>query len=235
MPTQWFRDSTGRFSERPFYQQREIEEKALSALRATLGGANADLTWPLSDAALVRFVEFRTDRFDPYADLKHVGIDIDGYTLFSRDGKPSVLINEDLGDERYRYRWRMTLGHELGHVVLHQELYERKSGQLDLIEAPLVPVYCEKSHIIRGTDWCEWQASYFGGALLMPSDVVTARLTAEDPKLLNAVEDGTVLGNRVILKVAKMFEVSRDAARVRLAQLGVVKPVGQRSLNERSA
>lgn len=235
MPTRWFKDNTGRFSERPFYEEREIEEKALSALHAAMDGYKRQLTWPLSDAALVRFIESRTERYDPYANLEHVGVDVDGYTLFSRDGKPAVLINQDLEDERFRLRRRMTLGHELGHVILHQELYQRKVGQLELIESPLVPVYCEKPHIIRGTDWCEWQASYFGGVLLMPTSAVRTQLATDDPTLLKAVEDGTVASNKVISKVAKGFDVSREAARVRLSQLGIVKPAGVRPLDQRSA
>lgn len=235
MPTRWFKDNTGRFSERPFYEQHEIESRALSALNAAMEGSKRPLSWPLSDAALVRLVESRTERYDPYANLKDVGVDVDGYTLFSRDGKPSVLINEDLEDERYRCRRRMTIAHELGHVVLHQELYERKVDQLELIESPLVPVYCEKRHIVRGTDWCEWQASFFGGVLLMPTDLVKARLFECDPAFLEAVEDGTVAANKLVSKVVAQFDVSREASRVRLAQLGLLKPVGALPLGRRSA
>ena len=46
-------------------------------------------------------------------------------TLFERGKRPRVLISRGLTeDPRREKRLRTTLGHELGHVILHSRLYD---------------------------------------------------------------------------------------------------------------
>jgi Zn-dependent peptidase ImmA (M78 family) len=230
--TTWFRDSTRRFNQRPFYTHADIEGMALELARSIEG----EDVWPLSDDALSHLVEARVAEFDAYADLRHLGVDVDGYTLFRRNGLPAVLINADLADDRNRFRRRMTIAHELGHVVLHQPLYERDQRQLEmLVEQERVPALCEATQILRGTDWCEWQASFFAGALLMPSGLVRSGLFERMPELQKGVEDRSNSAQRAASIVSKHFEVSPEAARVRLAQLCIINPAGQQRLDVESA
>jgi len=220
----WSRDNTGRFTDRPFYTQAEIEAIALAELEACAQVAGHRSEWPLSDDMLVRLVESLTVRFDPYCDLSHVGVDVDGYTLFTRRGRPSVLINQDLASQSNRLRWRVTIAHEVGHVILHQPLYQRKDRRLDmLVEQPLVPAYCERLHMIRSVDWCEWQASFFSNCLLMPTQTVRAHLLREIPDLLQ-LEDGTRDAVRTVAAMSEQFDVPCESVRSRLAQVGVLKP-----------
>lgn len=236
MAPTWSRDSTRRFTDRPFYTQREIEEAAQTALRQCAEKAKVSSTWPLPDHMLHKLVDFLTLRFDPYGDLSHIGIDVDGYTVFSRVEKPSVFINRDLDDPRYRLRRRMTIAHELGHVVLHQKLYERDDRQLDLlVPEPLTPVYCAKNQIVRSVDWCEWQAGFFGGALLMPTNLLVEYIGKFDEKALIGVAAEGFSARRLEVLVSEEFDVSKEAARVRLSQVGIIKPAPQARLDEQTA
>ena len=70
-------------------------------------------------------------------------------------------------------------------------------------------------------DWMEWQAGFACGALLMPQTelvrVVKAFREAEDLKYADIGVD-TDAGKRLIQRVMDEFQVSQDAARVRLEQ-----------------
>jgi Zn-dependent peptidase ImmA (M78 family) len=232
----WGKDFTGRFASRPFYTRKHIEDTALDALSRCGAAAGHAISHPIDDEALEMLVEFLTDNFDQSADTGYYGIEVDGFTVFSRYGKPSVVLNRDLSAERYRRRRRFTIGHELGHVILHQPLYERDDRQLDLlVQKELVPVYCAKRDIERSADWCEWQAGYFSGALLMPRDAVHKRLVERSKDLLTPVASDTAAARVLADIVAQIFDVSRDAARVRLASLGLVVPLGTQQLGEQIA
>lgn len=83
---------------------------------------------------------------------------------------------------------------------------------------------CRRETIVRAgrADWLEWQAGYFSGALLMPATTL-ARLAegvlagyATRPP----VEEGTPAAAALIRRVQAAFDVSREAARVRLHQRG---------------
>jgi Zn-dependent peptidase ImmA (M78 family) len=232
----WGKDFTGRFASRPFYTQDYIENKAFEVLHRCGTASGQTLTHPLEDESLELLVEFLTDNFDQAADTASYGVDIDGFTVFARHGKPSVVLNQDLLNSTYRLRRRFTIGHELGHVVLHQPLYERDDRQLDLlVQKELVPVYCAKQDIERSVDWCEWQAGHFGGALLMPKRLVHQRLADRDSNLVNPVRAGTLGAERVMSVAAEIFDVSRDAARVRLSSLGIITSANVQQLGDQTA
>lgn len=232
----WGRDLTGRFASRPFYSHNYIESRAEEVLKRYADASGTSVTYPLDDDTLETLVDFLTETFDQSADTSSYGLDIDGFTVFKRNEKPSVVLNQDLSDPRYRARRRFTIAHELGHVVLHQPLYDRDDKQLDLLvqEEP-VPVYCAKRDIDRSVDWCEWQAGYFAGALLMPKRLVHERLHKEDAALLDPARLGSAAAERVAHTASRLFDISYDAARVRLSALGLIIPVTAQLLGEETA
>jgi hypothetical protein len=81
---------------------------------------------------------------------------------------------------------------------------------------------CHRDTMDGGSvDWMEWQAGFASGALLMPASqltrVVSAFRDSENLKYSDiGVESGA--GTRLINRVMGEFQVSRDAARVRMEQ-----------------
>ena len=124
-------------------------------------------------------------------------------------------------------RWRYTLAHELGHLLLHKKL---------LIALPNFNLADNSETLlwssVKGNDnqRLEWQANYFASSLLLPYDKVA-------PVLIKAIEECDVrnfnhgvlyLDNqptnlytyqRVISKLKKTFNVSKQAIHYRLAEL----------------
>ena len=66
------------------------------------------------------------------------------------------------------------------------------------------------------TDWMEWQAWYAWGAILMPKSAL--RETAE-----GVLRGGAAGDDGPVACTAERFEVSLDAARVRLGRTGFVR------------
>lgn len=83
------------------------------------------------------------------------------------------------------------------------------------------------------TDWMEWQAGYACGAILMPASYARTAVAAyrERAGLFGPVPVATRHGQAMIDGIVDAFQVSRDAARVRLSVLGILGvPVGERAL-----
>ncbi len=119
-------------------------------------------------------------------------------------------------------RLRTTLAHEYGHLLLHAWLYEHFRGQ---VRNP-APLRCYsrtvEGNVDRLMDWMEWQAGYICGALLMPKrrmDLLVGAFGKENGCAGPLLRDN-IAGRRLIERVTDLFDVSRDAARVRLLKLG---------------
>src|SRR5262249_32478963 len=148
-------------------------------------------------------------------------------------------IDEDGSPLGLRGRWRATLAHEASHVVIHRPLFELPPEQSSLFSNQGRPAQetqrlmrCQKRSVLyRGStsDWREIQANQGMAALLMPRPVFLAvardLLTGSRPPSL-----GTQEARQLIGELASRFEVSRQAAEIRLTTLGVVGAVGQQAL-----
>ena len=87
---------------------------------------------------------------------------------------------------------------------------------------------CHRDHIHgNSTDWMEWQAGFACGALLMPRNelvrVIKAFRGAENLQYVD-IGVSTDPGKRLIQRVMESFQVSQDAARVRLEQGKAIVP-----------
>jgi hypothetical protein len=80
------------------------------------------------------------------------------------------------------------------------------------------------------SDWLEWQAGYASGAFLMPIGAIRRVVGAvlEASNAYGAIELGSPVGRELIRRVQSSFQVSADAARVRLNYLGHIadRPAG---------
>ncbi len=208
------RDTTGKFRERPHYEQRELDmecEKIVCEFLRTLHGIVA---FPIMTDDLTKLIEKHTSDFDQYADLSKYGENVEGLTEFYPKGKPKVSISARLSEaSNYENRFRTTMTHELGHVIFHDYLYK-----MELIDSGAASIQiCKRDDIMSKSkfsaagarDWMEWQAGYACGAFLMPASYL--KNTVENYRATcGANSEG------LIEAIMAEYQVSKDAARVRL-------------------
>lgn len=228
----YVRDTTGRFSQRPHYKPEELDRECETIISQFLRDKYGKVEFPVSTDDLTLLIERDTEDFDPYADLSIYGHDVEGVTEFHVGKKPNVKIAEALSnDERRENRLRTTLTHEYGHVRFHAYLWEMEPPGPDLLrQRPNADKQiCKRDGILEASqnDWMEWQAGYCCGALLMPLSPVRQIVTAyqETNGLFGAIGTGSVHGQALIQKVQQHFQVSADAARIRLLKLNVLGAV----------
>lgn len=141
----------------------------------------------------------------------HKGFEIDGFT--SSDMK-SIFVDESFyGNIPKRYRF--TLAHEIGHIVLHKNIY-KKNNFRDIAEwknfINSIPIQTHR--------WLEYQANAFGGLVLVPSEYLQ-RLTEKCVKRIRkegiSLEENWDFGWECIkAQLAKDFEVSTQVIDIRL-------------------
>ncbi len=156
----------------------------------------------------------------------------------------TVLIDNGLlGPEQIR-RGRFTVGHEVGHWLLHKNKYKSNQGSpssLDsgnsgtgtFIKCRAVDVG-NRRRFICDNDWLEWQADYMSSALLMPRTTFAQVVRKEFQGV--GINGYYQRGSNIALdlwvgflayQLADMFQVSVTAARIRLENLRFVRQPAQ--------
>ena len=230
----WVRDKTGRFRQRPHYRPDELEQLCDDAMSRFLRDRHGRVAFPVSTGDLTVFLERDVDDLDNGCDLEE---GVDGLTVFFPRRRPQVKISSRLQAANYENRLRTTLTHEYGHVLLHGFLFALDDGLGKLFEREPRETRntCHRDAIDApaSTDWMEWQAGYASGALLMPraelANAVRAFRDAEDLKYRD-IAVGSEAGWAMIARIAAAFRVSREAARVRLEQRGMLATTAVPSL-----
>lgn len=120
---------------------------------------------------------------------------ISGFSAISQ-GKQVIGILET---ERSSPRGRFTLGHELGHLTLHQN---------SLVNYGPAEVFFRRKDGHGKFDIKEIEANYFSACILMPEE-----------KVQNAVNNLSA-EKHLVSKLAEHFDVSEPAMTVRLMDLG---------------
>jgi hypothetical protein len=232
-------------SVRVWFDPAEIDSLAEDVLQRA--GLMPTLQAPVVDVEVLVEGYLEAD-LDQYAPLPR---EVLGVTEFRSGLPPQVLINRDLTEAAFdaptpapgaRGRWRATVAHEAAHILLHRVLAEPDFSQTSLLELAPSGVSLPAQRLFRclrrevafggGSDWREVQANRCMAALLMPRSVflqAVARAKAEvglfpEEALRSEGLDG------VVRRLARRFEVSRQAARIRLEELGLVTAPGQRTL-----
>lgn len=217
----WTRDTTGRFRQRPHYSDAELEHICQEAICGFLKERHGKATFPVSTADLTVLIEQHVEDLDSYGTLED---NIDGLTHFFPRRKPKVRIAARLQEPYLENRLRTTLTHEHGHVILHGFLFTMEDELKKLFDGQPKETRntCHRDHMHGGSsDWMEWQAGFACGALLMPQielvRVVKAFRESEDMPFAD-IGVSTDAGKRLIAQMMEEFQVSEDAARVRLEQ-----------------
>ena len=216
----WVRDASKKFPERPYYDMDELdfecEGQVTSFLQAKHGVAN----FPISTDDLTVLVEGEVADLDLGVDLSNEGENVEGLTDFLPDSKPRVRISDKLMLPSMYNRLRTTLTHELGHVKFHSFLWAFGQQPLLAITMQNHCPRCKRGTILNANkvDWMEWQAGYASGAYLMPithlKHVVQGVL--HSAKWEGPVSVASTLAGELVSQVTDAFQVSADAARVRL-------------------
>ena len=242
-----YRSPTG--ERRLWFDEEEIEWMMEDELR------KASLLSSVSDPA-VDLGELLEGHLRVKLDL-HARLDEDvlGMTHFRSGKRPLVSINKELTSRAESEgassgllgRWRATLAHEAAHVVLHRVLFDVPCEQgsfFDVKEPESSMLRCLMRDVsfTRGNyDWKEVQANRGMAGLLMPArafrdsvrDIVNAGslddLLAEIP-----VSDSYEFSG-FSLDLSRRWEVSQEAARIRLETLGLLRISNEPMLESRSA
>ena len=214
-------DESGRFPYRLHYEKEELDSSCEDLMLGFLLERYEEIKFPVSTDDLEVLVEQNTFLLDTYAKLDS---GIEGMTEFVIGKKPNVYISEKLGYWKHNNRRRTTLTHELGHVKFHYELFQ--DAQKNKFITGQALMRCKRENIIGAKfyDWLEWQAGYASGAYLMPKKYVN-KIVCEVHDLIasdDVISMYSSAGFGVINRVMKRFSVSKDAAKVRLLQLGYI-------------
>ena len=229
-----YRNASG--ERRLWFDPEEIEEIMRDELRRA--GMFPDGMEPAPD--LEAFLEQGLGvRLDLYA---HLEPDVLGVTDFRRNLNPLVSINAELtsevdGEEDSPGglgRWRATLAHEASHVILHRVLFEVPPNQGELFDigndaGPSLFRCLKRDVSFRGAnpDWKEVQANMGMAALLMPAEVFSdlARVVVgagtHNTVATHMPASDSVEYEDVVVELSRRFNVSRQAARIRLTTLGL--------------
>ncbi|MGC1400717.1 ImmA/IrrE family metallo-endopeptidase [Candidatus Binatus sp.] len=212
-------DRTGRFQKSPHWEIRELEQMCEDTMTSFLRQHFGFERIPVPTEAVTMLIERDAADLDLATNLSDDIHEVFGFTQFERGRKPLVKIARELWEQRHRNnRLRTTLTHEYGHVMLHTWLYDKYGvarGPHRCYWQSLLPTE-------RVFDWFEWQAGYASGALLMPESFARRTVEAyfqnrsERPPVAKESPEASVLCQRISLA----FDVSVEAASVRLSQLG---------------
>ena len=217
----WVRDNSGRFRKRPHYLPDELEQICDDAICTFLRQRHGSVTFPVNTADLTVLIEMAVDDLDSSCELDD---GVDGLTEFFPGKRPRVKIAARLQEPYLENRLRTTLTHEHGHVLLHGFLFQIEDDLKKLFDGKPKETrnQCKRDTIEGGSsDWMEWQAGFACGALLMPASelarVVMSFRESQNAKYSDIGVDSEN-GRRLIERVMGEFQVSREAARVRMEQ-----------------
>lgn len=241
---EWYTTPDGH--QRVWYDPAEIESMMAEQLR--LARFRPSTMAPAPD--LETFIEGHLKvELDQYATLPE---EVLGLTEFDGKKPPKMRINADItnaADEvpirpGARGRWRATLAHEAAHVILHRYLFDpdmapirrgdyrdpetqvesQSSGALNRVRCLHRDVSAEDSIVRKSTpNWREVQANRGMAALLMPEALFIRFAALHGGVKGMPVSRDSPEGAALVSTVAEAFEVSRQAASLRLQAYEMLK------------
>lgn len=140
-----------------------------------------------------------------------------------------IVIDRILPYDSPRFRW--TLCHEMGHLVLHRKL----NPKLISNEKKLIDTRRELRFVRAATrselDWIEWQANQFASSMLLPRPIVYSALADVQKELeiprpgwiyLDDTRHNLVAYLATLRRLSERLNVSRTMTRIRLLNLGIL-------------
>jgi Zn-dependent peptidase ImmA (M78 family) len=155
------------------------------------------------------------------------------FTFKSRE----ICIDPALVPDHPRFRW--TLAHEVGHLILHRNIEPFKISRtrpqvVDTRKQLRLGGASPKSEL----EWIEWQANQFASSLLLPRPILMRSVIEEQQACDITTRPGTIFVDeqpenihnfyRIIRAVSGRLTVSRTVLLIRLKNLGIL--VDQRAV-----
>jgi hypothetical protein len=144
--------------------------------------------------------------------------EVEGFT--SGDLK-NIYVDEYVYSDRIT-RYRFTLAHELGHIVLHRHLYDAHKFKSVHGWKEFINSITEEEH-----SWLEYQGYAFAGLVLVPGEKLvksTAEWTRKiKDKGISMEKNWDFAWDLIIEHVAKAFLVSPDVIEKRMEKDGIKK------------
>jgi len=202
------------------YDKTEIEAKAAQTLKAAYPG---DIILPIDVDLLVESHE-QIDAIVPIPDLE-AKFAVAAVLTVKPDGHFDIIVDEDTLDYQ-RARASFSIAHELGHIVLHSEVFTRCKTVDDSISLG--------ARIKKAYRFLEENANYFAGAVLIPHrHILNDSARVYEFLVKNGNYDTRVDHNQIYATLASRYNVNTLPMRIRLEQLGITKRI-QASLLYRS-
>lgn len=175
----------------PYLTEREIEDiAAQTRSRAEADGVSSN--FPLNVEAVA---EFHLDYELSYTSQLPPGVE--GATSWTLR---KILVSDAVKNDG---RWRFTVAHEIGHIVLHVPLF--------MAQEQLTPLFASRP-VLHQDRKLEIQADMFASSLLMPRAAVIALYqSCHRPEGLITAEE-----------LSATFGTSKQAAQIRLETLGLL-------------
>lgn len=141
----------------------------------------------------------------------------------------TVIIDNRLLEKNQEHRLRFTLAYECSHDILHSGYFSTI-----LTGSPIIPgmeiepmIQCRidsyrqnDSNEKTDEEWMEWQADALASAILMPESLVY-KLSADCQN--NYGGKGRITTDQLVREVSRTFNVSKESAKIRLCELGIIK------------
>jgi hypothetical protein len=93
-------DRTGRFSQRPHYEPKELDRECENIIADFLKERHGATKYPVSTDDLTVLIERDTESLDQFVDLSSYGCNVEGLTHFQPGRKPCVRISASLAGMR---------------------------------------------------------------------------------------------------------------------------------------
>ncbi len=137
--------------------------------------------------------------------------DVDGFTSSDLS---HIYVDEFIYSNRPG-RYRFTLAHEVGHLILHKEIYLQATFHTIKEWKDFINSISEKDH-----GWLEYQAYSFGGLVLVPHEhlVKLTKLCVNHIKKedISLQENWDFAWDMIAAQLAKEFEVSTQVVEKRI-------------------
>lgn len=155
----------------------------------------------------------------PVCDFK-ANYDIEGSISYDM----TIIYVDEYLYNNYENRYRFTLAHEIGHLILHKHIIQSfEPGSISDWEK----IYQRAD--LSNYSWLEWQAYEFAGLLLVPKNELVPLFNREIKKIKRKIKeiksydlpDDTYKDHVVevmILKFQSKFEVSHEVLRRRISK-----------------
>lgn len=218
----------------PKYLSKErLEARAEKELEKFAGGAQLVAPIPLD---VDSFAEFHLGAALDYQRLSSDG-SVLGMSIFQELSIPvfestgarvdivfperTIVIDDDALRDSPDSRLRFTIAHECAHLLLHRHIYYRDPRMKCKGGTGYRP-FTTTSEGVRAdnkVDRAEFQANYLGAALLMPRDPFSQAFTELAPEGWRSLDERRK--RRVVRELARTFEVSKQAAAIRIKNLNL--------------